>query len=203
MFSRVHSDKENMSNIQLKNADSTRKHQSRKQIFGEIRNTIHNQAFATPLKQEIRTPKPNTSNHVSNSINRNDVKQCKSKVPEKNKCDISSFNMSYSNLLDEIELLYYFDFRGYCCVKPRKSDQQIWSEMNFYDDSFLNTIIYDNLSSKEENDTNENFIKYQQFEEEGMKHDNNLIYWSDSTTSGADLDSHLEEPIIDEFYFAL
>lgn len=109
--------------IQLlyRNADSTRKHQTRKQIFGEIRNTIHNQALATPLKQGIRSPKPNTATRVPNSINRNDVQQCKSKVLEKNNYGISSFNKSYSNVLDEIELLYYFDFRGHCCVKPRKS----------------------------------------------------------------------------------
>ena len=75
--------------------------------------------------------------------------------------------------------------------------------MNLYDDSFLNTIIYDDLSSNEEIDSNENYINYQETEEEGIKHNNNLIYWSDSTTPGIDLDYHLEEPLIDEFYFAL
>ena len=79
-------------------------------------------------------------------------------------------------------------------------DQQIWSEMNLYDDSFL---FLDDLSSNEENDSNKNYINYQESEEERMMHNNNLIYWSDSTISGIDLEFHLEEPLIDEFYFSL
>lgn len=101
--------------------DSTKKLQTSKQIFSEIKNIIHNQVHTTPSKQDMYSSTFNKYCNMPSPVNRNVNQQYETTVFEKNSCANSSFNMSNSRVLDDLELLCYFDFRGQCCKKIQTS----------------------------------------------------------------------------------
>ncbi|XP_065357849.1 uncharacterized protein LOC135952003 [Calliphora vicina] len=209
MMSKTQSNNENVfQNTQplSKNGDTTRKHQIKKQVFGEIKNVIHNHRIATPLKQDsVINNGPSSKNLPCTSI-RNIQQINESKYINMHKTQKT--NSLCNSILDENNYLDYFDFRGQCCSKPHKSDQQIWSEMNLYDDSFLNMIVDSGQLDKYEEPNcevttiNDNESDPELFCE--LKHGFNHNYWPDKNDFKGESDIHLylEKPLLlNDFQF--
>ncbi|XP_023305858.2 uncharacterized protein LOC111687636 [Lucilia cuprina] len=203
MMSKTQSNNENgiqnMRQLTNKNGDSCRKHQIKKQVFGEIKNVIHNHGNATPLKQDSKYLANN--NILSKEFIKNESKSATNYKNQKT-------NALWNNVLDE-NLLDYFDFRGQCCSKPYKSDQQIWSEMNLYDDSFLDKIIDDDQRLPQEDDLISE-VSYKSVKDsdreffDKLNNEFNNNYWPDKNEFEGQCDIHLylEKPhLVDDFTF--
>lgn len=204
----------NENNLQIgqyftKNGDSARKRTTKKQVFGEIKNVIHNHGMPTPLKPDtLLINKTTTKKLMHQNVLRmkHHSKQggtiCTSKTKSNGTTAVGS------NTFDEINLLDYFDFRGECCSKPYKSDQQIWSEMNLYDDSLLHKIIEDDVSKLEDardcNMSNYNDTDRDVDTIDELKYGFNYNYWPDAHANNhnSNLSFFVEKPCIDDFEFS-
>ncbi|XP_037821052.1 uncharacterized protein LOC119610044 [Lucilia sericata] len=205
MMSKTQSNNENgiqnMRQLTNKNGDSCRKHQIKKQVFGEIKNVIHNQGNATPLKQDALINKCSSSKYLANN-NVQSKRYIKNESKSTTNYKYQKANFLWNNVLDE-NFLDYFDFRGQCCSKPYKSDQQIWSEMNLYDDSFLNKLIDNDQRLPQEEDliseVSNNSVKDsdQEFHDE-LNNEFNQNYWPDKNDFKGQCDIHLylEKPLL-------
>ncbi|XP_018801876.1 PREDICTED: uncharacterized protein LOC108976906 [Bactrocera latifrons] len=92
----------------------------KKQVFGELKNVIHNQLGVTPLKGGLKE---------------NQFDTFKSSTAKTRLCipnDVKKLSV------DPIELFDFFDFPKACCTKScGKSTAEIWSEYNSIDEVAL------------------------------------------------------------------
>uniref|UniRef100_W8BVG9 Uncharacterized protein n=1 Tax=Ceratitis capitata TaxID=7213 RepID=W8BVG9_CERCA len=102
----------------------------KKQVFGELKNVMHNQVGITPLKFGLK------ENHLEayKGAKCNDggvsSKICPSKVENKR------------NVIDPVELFDLFDFPKSCCTKScSKSLEEIWAEYNAFDEIALFKVM--------------------------------------------------------------
>lgn len=88
----------------------------KKQVFGELKNVMHNQFGVTPLKSGLKG---------------NQLDTLKDSLAKKRSCVQNDVK---KNSVDHIELFDYFDFPKSCCTKNcSKSNEEIWSEYNGID----------------------------------------------------------------------
>ncbi|KAM7354314.1 uncharacterized protein ACRADG_006036 [Cochliomyia hominivorax] len=181
MANKVQKNNENIQNLQLnKNGDTSRKHLLKKQAFGEIKNVIHNQENGTPLKHEVHASKSQSLKYLGSNI--------VGIIPSKNIPKSIKKKCVKDIVFDEISL-DYFDFRGKCCSKHEKSIQDIWSEMNMYDDSFINKIIDENQIREEESIINfQDNIIVNDAELNDLEKTNNYTYWPDINALNSESD---------------
>nr|XP_014102952.1 uncharacterized protein LOC106627385 [Bactrocera oleae] len=96
----------------------------KKQVFGELKNVMHNQMGITPLKGGLKE---------------NQLDTFKNSIAKKRLCiqnDVKKFSV------DPIELFDLFDFPKACCTKScGKSNAEIWSEYNGIDEVALLKVV--------------------------------------------------------------
>ncbi|XP_054734236.1 uncharacterized protein LOC129241760 [Anastrepha obliqua] len=91
----------------------------KKQVFGELKNVIHNQIGVTPLKGDV---KETNLLHANKGVRCND-----NGVTNKKSCFQNEGGNKFT--LDPNELFDLFDFPKSCCTEScTKSDEEIWTE---------------------------------------------------------------------------
>ncbi|XP_067647629.1 uncharacterized protein pim [Eurosta solidaginis] len=102
----------------------------KKQVFGELKNVMHNQIGVTPLKGGAFANR-GIKKYNDRGCPASNQKSCKPMEADHN-------NKSATSTIDPIELFDLFDFPKVCCTSAcTKSVEEIWAESNQLDDIAL------------------------------------------------------------------